>query len=131
MNPRVTNPAYRLGRLSKARQFATAASLFHEDATSHSELRDAYVTLAVHSGIASSDVIAASVLGEYSSGDSHSAAVSLLKKADSASGTQLARLLELKTKAGYGHNTVSHRDVMTAYSCHIRLLGRAEALSGP
>lgn len=130
MNPRVTDPAYRRGRLSKARQFATAASLFHDDATSHSELRDAYVTLAVHSGIASSDVIAASALGEYSSSDSHSAAVSLLKKADSKSATQLARLLELKTKAGYGRNTVSHRDVMTAYSCHVRLLEKAEFVVG-
>lgn len=57
MNPRVTDSAYGSGRLRKALEFAQAASIFFDDTDSSAELRDAYVTLAIHSGIASSDAI--------------------------------------------------------------------------
>ena len=126
MNPRVNDSAHRGGRLKKAREFAHAASLFIDDTNENIELRDAYVTLAVHSGIAFRDVICANVLGEYSSGDSHNSAVALLKKADPKAALLLLRLLGLKTKAGYGHNAVSNREVKTAHSAHIELLERAE-----
>ena len=126
MNPRVTDSTYREGRLRKAREFAQAASLFIDDTSESVELRDAYVTLAVHSGIASGDVICANMLGEYSAGDSHNTAASLLERADPKAGRLLARLLGLKTKAGYGHNAVSNREVRTAYTSHVELLDRAE-----
>lgn len=80
MNPHVIDRTFAIGRLQKAREFAATASILFDEATRNSEHGDAYVTMAIHSGIASSDVICAVKLREYSAGDSHAAAVSLLKK---------------------------------------------------
>lgn len=126
MNPRVTDSTYGSGRLRKALEFAQAASIFFDDTDSSAELRDAYVTLAIHSGIASSDVICAKRLGEYSAGDSHHAAIAMLKRAEPHAALSLSRLLDLKTKAGYGHNSVSARDVKMAHSSHLSLLEIAQ-----
>lgn len=81
----------------KARQFATVAQGLHpvEQST------DAFVSLAVLSGIASSDVICCRRPGEYASGQSHSEAVELLAQADKRAARALNVLLGLKASAEY------------------------------
>ncbi|MBK5238798.1 MAG: hypothetical protein JJE28_06780 [Actinomycetales bacterium] len=126
MTPKVTDTSFRIGRLKKANQFAEAASVFFDEALGSANLGDTYVTLAIHCGIAASDVICAAKLGEYSAADSHSAAVAMLKKANPAAAVLLSRLLELKTKAGYGHRPVSAADIRKAEGAHKKLLHLAE-----
>lgn len=114
------------GRYRKAEQFADAASLFRDDATEDvGEFGDAYVTLAVHSGIASADVIAISLIGEYSPTGNHEESVAVLKKADAESAKHLERLLGMKTKAGYAYRPASNEDVSKAHRAHEALLARA------
>lgn len=128
MNPHVIDRTFAAGRLQKAREFAATASILFDEATRNSEHDDAYVTMAIHSGIASSDVICAVKLREYSAGDSHTAAVSLLKKVNPAAATLLSRLLSLKTKSAYGHRAVSTAGVRSAESAHKKLLIIAEQI---
>jgi len=49
-----------------------------------------------------------------------------LKKANPEASVLLSRLLELKTKAGYGHRPVSAADIRKAESAHKKLLHLAE-----
>ncbi|MDH6531803.1 hypothetical protein M2119_000040 [Aurantimicrobium minutum] len=126
MNPQVVDPTFKIGRLQKAREFAETAAVLFDDATRNSDHGDVYVTMAIHSGIASSDVICATKLGEYSAADSHAAAVALLKKADSTAASLLSKLLNMKTKSAYGHRAVNGSEVRTAESAHKKLLALAE-----
>lgn len=128
MNPAVIDPTFANGRLQKAHEFAEAAAVLFDDATRNSEHGDVYVTLAVHSGIASSDVICATKLAEYSSADSHAAAVTLLKKANPEAAALLSKLLNMKTKSAYGHRAVNASEVRSAESAHKKLLTIAEQL---
>lgn len=128
MNPKVVDSAFTRGRLLKAREFAETAALLFDDAARNSEHGDAYVTLAIHSGIASSDVVCATKLGEYSAAESHAVAVALLKKASPDAAALLSKLLSLKTKSGYGYRSVSATEVRTAASCHKKLLELAEQI---
>lgn len=106
--------ATRRGRLRKAEQFIGAAARIRDLADDQYELADAYVTLCVHAGIAASDVICCSRLGEYAQGDKHNDAVGLLRKADPEVATHLSTLLNLKTKSGYSHAPVTADDVKRA-----------------
>jgi hypothetical protein len=126
MNPRVVDSTFEVGRLHKAREFAEIAALLFDGATRNSDHGDVYVTMAIHSGIASSDVICATKLNEYSSGESHAAAVALLKKANTEAAALLSKLLSMKTKSAYGHRAVSAAEVRTAESAHKKLLAIAE-----
>ena len=126
--PRTADKEVGNGRWLKALQFAEAASLHFDNSTETSESPDSYVTLAVHSGIASSDTICISKLGVYSANGSHAEATALLRKADPEAATHLGRLLSLKTKAGYSHSVASTKDVQTAARAHKRLLEIAQAL---
>ena len=99
MNPKVIDPTFKIGRLQKAREFAETAAVLFDDATRNSDHGDVYVTMAIHSGIASSDVICAAKLGEYSAADSHGAAVTLLMKANPEAASLLSKLLNMKTKS--------------------------------
>lgn len=128
MNPKIVDSAFKNGRLLKAREFASTASVLFDDATRNSDHGDAYVTMAIHSGIASSDVICAAKLGEYSAADSHSAAVALLKKANPEAASLLSKLLSLKTKSAYGHRAVTAAEVRSAESTHKKLLDIAERI---
>ncbi len=125
MTPTVRDPTFLRGRMKKARQFADAASLFVEDARTSGELSDAYVTLAIHSGIAAADVICVARTGQYSGGDSHSEAVALLKGADQTASKHLARLLTMKASAGYSHRPATKDDVRKAERAHGALLDLA------
>ena len=128
MNPKIVDSAFKNGRLLKAREFAATASVLSDDATRNSDHGDAYVTMAIHSGIASSDVICAAKLGEYSAADSHSAAVALLKKTNPEATSLLSKLLSLKTKSAYGHRAVTAAEVRSAESTHKKLLDIAERI---
>lgn len=128
MNPAVRDPAFARGRLQKAREFAETASLLFDEASRNSEHGDVYVTMAIHSGIASSDVICATKLGEFSAADSHGTAVALLKKANADAALLLSKLLNMKTKSAYGHRAVNATEVRAAESAHKKLLTIAEQI---
>ena len=106
-------PAIERGRRRKAEQFATAARML-EELEDDDELIDVIVTLCVHSGIAASDVICLKRLGTHVKGEGHAEAVSHLKQANGAASSTLATLLGMKTKAGYGFDSVSRTDLVRA-----------------
>ena len=108
-NRRTCPEGFAAARLAKANGFMEAAELtktFDEAI----ELRDAYVTLWIHSGIASADYICCKRLGEYHSSDNHNAAIAALAGVDKELAEQLRRLLRLKTKAGYSGAPASADD---------------------
>ncbi|MFN3866523.1 MAG: hypothetical protein ACK4MD_07395 [Demequina sp.] len=125
--PRAASQGELEGRWAKARQFADVCDLIEHDASVDGDLVDAYVTLAVHSGIASADVICISALGAYWANGNHDQAVTLLARADAKAANHLRRLLALKTKAGYSHRPASAADVKTAAAAHQTLLEIARA----
>jgi hypothetical protein len=99
------NAGIRRGRLRKAEQFIEAAHLIRDIADEHEDVADAYVTLCVHAGIAASDVICCTSLGEHAQGENHNEAIGLLTKADKNAAKHLNTLLKLKTKSGYSHTS--------------------------
>ena len=125
--------ATRTGRLRKAGQFLDAAAIVQTMSEGETDLEDAYVTLCVHSGIASSDVICCAVLGKHARGESHDEAIALLKTADADAAKHLSVLLGLKSKAGYTALAIGPSDVKRAQRAAERLfeLGqRAHANTG-
>lgn len=116
----------RRGRLAKAVQFFDVAADVTDLADDDRDSGDAYVTLLVHSGIASADAICCARLGEYSSGENHQEAAGLLSK---AAGTVMANnlrtLLGLKTKAGYSHTPMTQTDRKRALRAATELLAAA------
>ena len=84
-------------------QVATDARVLAED----NEVADAAVTLYGHAGIAAAEAICAAALGEHSQGSDHSQAVMLLSTVDKTAARHLNTLLQMKTRAGYGHNPIS------------------------
>lgn len=126
MSTRPCDGSIAAGRFDKAVQFMRAAEDVGDLADDQGEVRDAVVTLLVHAGIAAADVICCKQLGEYSMGsDNHSEAVNLLKKVRTPNGSELAsslaRLLRVKTKAGYAYRPASSED-------HSRAMRAAEKL---
>ncbi|MFJ5958351.1 hypothetical protein ACIQC5_20630 [Paenarthrobacter sp. NPDC092416] len=93
----------------------------------HYEVADAVVTLCVHAGIAASDAICISRLGQYAKGQDHNGAVALLTTADVASGKHLTALLSMKTRAGYGYNPVTADQLKKAVRAMDALLERARS----
>ena len=91
------------------------------------ELRDAVVTLAVHAGIAASDVICLRRLGYYWQSSSHHEAVDHLRRADASSAGHLATLLALKTRAGYGHDTMTSSSMARSVRAMQHLAAAARA----
>lgn len=64
-------------------------------------------SLYILAGIAASDAICASKLGEHSIGENHADALAVLRRADPSLVASLQRLLSRKTEAGYGGAAVS------------------------
>ena len=95
----------RRGRLRKAGQFLEAANLIRDLADENEDVVDAYVTLCVHAGIAASDVICCSDLGEHAQGENHNDAIGLLMRVDKEAAKHLNTLLKLKTKSSYSHTS--------------------------
>lgn len=123
--------ADRRGRMRVAEQFHTAAGLIEEFTGEPGEdnINNAYVTLCVHAGIAAADVICCARLGEYSRGEDHKSAVVLLSKVDKTLGPTLARLLALKTPAGYQPGNVSRQQVASAKRQAEQLITAARDIS--
>ncbi|MBD8078483.1 hypothetical protein IF651_05345 [Cellulosimicrobium arenosum] len=120
--------ATRRGRLDKARQFAEVAHQTQILADGvPGEVADAFVTLAVHAGIAASDVICCVRLGEHARGESHSAATALLATADRDVAKHLSTLLQMKTTAGYSAVPASAQDMLRAARA---MDARAEEIAG-
>ena len=113
------------GRLAKARQFANAFELVRAFAEDNEAIGDVCVTLAVHAGIAASDVICCARLGEHAIGESHVGAIELLRRLDPAQAKKLATLLRLKTMAGYHHESISTQELMQAQRAMTSLVAAA------
>ena len=130
MTPRrqASNPAIIAGRRLKAEQFAEAFNTVHGFAGEPSDVADACVTLAVHAGIAAADTVCCIRLGEHASGDDHREAISLLRQADAQLAKQLATLLEMKSKAGYGHAGITADSLKRAQRAMDGLLSGMRAL---
>lgn len=120
-------PGVRAGRLAKARQLADVAADQLELAGSPGEIADAYVTLAVHAGVAAADAICCARLGHYSRSESHHEAIELLKTVDAAMAKHLQTLLALKTQAAYVAGSVREPDVLRAQRAMDALVRAARA----
>lgn len=111
----------------KAREFHTAAELVlnltEDDPV---ELGSAYVTLAVHAGIAAADVICCARLGRYARGENHDEAASLLRSVSRPLSTDLSVLLGMKTKAGYTAQRIGRQDLLRAQRAVDKLIEAAE-----
>ncbi|MBU6213517.1 MAG: DUF4129 domain-containing protein [Actinomycetales bacterium] len=114
MRTRPCDSHVRAGRRTKAEQFADAFNTVWEYADEPGDVADVCVTLAVHAGIAASDVLTCARLGVHARGDNHGEAVALLRQVDPALATHLAALLEMKSKAGYGHAPATATDLKRA-----------------
>ena len=110
---RACDDAVTAGRLRKAEQFFEAAETVREFADDELDVADAYVTLCVHAGIAAADVICCVSLGTHALGESHSEALALLESVR-PDGSDLAKslraLLGMKTRAGYGAESIAAQD---------------------
>lgn len=115
----------REGRLKKVIAFRDAAEVIEQFMNDGTDLRDAYVTLCVHAGIAAADVICMDALGEYYSGQSHDQAARLLARVDGADSKQLTALLGMKTKAGYSDVPVANDQLARAKRSMDALVDRA------
>jgi len=115
--------------LAKAKEFLTAAEIVLDLADDDPvELGSAYVTLAVHAGIAAADVVCCARLGRYARGDNHDEAIALLRSADRALATELSTLLGMKTRAGYTALRVGQSDLLRAKRAAEKLCAAAELL---
>jgi hypothetical protein len=123
-------PGVRAGRLAKAEQFAGAARDVLLLADEASDVADAFVTLAVHSGIAAADAICCARLGEYSRSERHQDAIGVLARADAAGARHLRVLLGMKTAAGYSSSPVTAENRIRAERAMDALLVTART-TGP
>jgi hypothetical protein len=106
-------PEIQVGRLNKAEQFLRAAEIISES-IEDSQLADAYITLCVHAGIAASDSICCSRLGEHSVGSDHRSAVAFLAQIDEVSSIHLKALLDMKGHSGYSKHPATPEVRITA-----------------
>jgi hypothetical protein len=107
-------PDVRQGRLRKAIEFLDAAILIADPAGGETAATDAFVMLCIQAGIAASDVICCTRLGEYAQGQDHNEAVAMLSQAHKESARHLGVLLGMKTKAAYSHTGISTGDAKRA-----------------
>jgi len=116
--------ATRAGRLTKAEQFWSAAQTIESSAEDETTISDAYTTLAIHAGIAAADVICCARLGEHARGDDHDEAA-LPAQTDRDRAKDLATLLRMKTRSGYGDEPTSRTDRRRAQRAAARLIQAA------
>jgi len=115
------------GRLVNAEQFLDAAKIV-EVMADEDDLLDAQITLCVHAGIAAADVICCSRLGHHSSSQDHRKAVTLLAKAAQEVSADFGRLLQMKTRSGYGPLRSSATTAKSAMRIADRLVEAARRL---
>ena len=128
MSTHKADATIRAGRLAKANQFASAAHDVLDLAEEAQDVADAFATLAVHAGIAASDVICSARLGAYHQGDRHEEAIALLSQADAEAAKSLSVLLRMKTLAGYGYTPVSAANRVKAERAMDALVAAANAV---
>lgn len=130
MRTKSCTAAVREGRLRKANRFLDAAETIREFADEDlDEAGDAFVTLCVHAGIAAADALCCASLGVHAQGENHDDAVALLAKVDKDIAKELAKLLRLKTKAGYTHTPVTAEEFKRAGRAAEALVERARRIS--
>jgi len=129
MRTKPCSAAIAQGRLNKANQFLTAAETIRD--VTDDESADVFVSLCVLAGIAASDVICCSILGEHAQGESHDDATRLLASADKEAAKSLATLLRLKTKAGYGHSSATNDEFKKAGRAADALVEKARRVHRP
>jgi hypothetical protein len=122
---RKSSGAFQAGRLSKATEFHDAATLIEDDAP------NAAVDLFVDAGIAAADVICASKLGEYATGENHNEAIALLEKAQPDVARYLRALLNMKSKVAYTHQSVRSDDRKKASRSASKLVEAARRIAKP
>ncbi|WP_147303929.1 hypothetical protein [Subtercola boreus] len=99
-------------RLKEARLYLAAAELLDLGSAAENKVAGSNAILA---GIAAADAICGLVLGQRSSGDDHTQAISLLEQATHPSTkttTSLKRLLTQKTPVQYGADAISASDAV-------------------
>lgn len=74
---------------------------------------------------AAADAICARALGRYAQGQSHQEAVTLLASVDKPSSHSLSALLEMKTRAGFGHDPISKTKLINAQRAARTLVDKA------
>ncbi|MDO5513073.1 hypothetical protein [Corynebacterium sp.] len=92
--------------------------LLHESAH-----EDSCASLYVHAGIAAADAICAKSLGVHAKGPDHRQAVRLLAEVNKSAANKLELLLSLKTRAEYGHESISSTQLIQARRAAAHLIG--------
>ncbi|WP_423260635.1 hypothetical protein [Herbiconiux sp. 11R-BC] len=113
------------GRRAKLHQFHEAVNVIRTVVDDDDELIDVVVTLCVHAGIAASDVICLRSLGHYWRSGNHAEAVTHLRRVDPESARLLHELLNLKSRAAYGHDAVTKAQLTKATRAMDRLVEAA------
>lgn len=123
---RPCDAAHARARLRIAETFFDSSDTLSEDDDPYRG--NALVTNYVHSGIAASDAICCTELGEHAQGQDHTEATALLRKVP-RDGREMARalgtLLSLKTEAGYGTRPTTAEKVKRAQRAADKLLRAA------
>lgn len=119
----------RRGRLTKARRFFDVADDALQLADDATDVADAATTLYVHAGIAAADAICAKALQKHAKGQDHNQAVTLLETIDREASKNLRILLQMKTRAAYGHDPVGADQLRRARRAARSLLDKALLLS--
>jgi hypothetical protein len=121
------------GRLKQAVQFLTAADTIRELAERPSDISNVFVTNCVLAGIAAADAICCKALGEHARGESHDEAFQLIERVRPG-GSDLANalrtLLQFKTQAGYGAETISDDAMKRADRAATKLVNAAKERVG-
>ncbi len=125
---RPCTPAVIEGRKSKAEQFMKAAEIVRRN-IDDIELADALITLAVHAGIAASDVICCTKSGVHPSGPNHFDAIQRLAEADTNLARELKVLLSMKGKSGYGEDLSSKESAERAFDAATVLVKSAMGIA--
>lgn len=110
-----------MSRLAQARDFLEVA-----DVALAGEKFDPAASDAVLAGIAAADAICCAVLHRRSSDGDHLTSKDLVDEVDPKAGTQLGRLLSIKSRAQYDSRSVTSTDATNAVRRAARLVEMAE-----
>jgi len=103
-------PEVQAARLKKANDFLEAANIIEEHIDDESgALRESYVTLCVHAGMAAADVICCNKYQRHSVDGAHDSATDYLKQFDKTNAIHLETLLLIKTNSAYTEHHSSHQ----------------------
>lgn len=125
MRTRPCTDAIRMGRLSKAISFYTAAKRTYALAQTEPDSVDSAATLFVQAGIAASDVLCCVQLKMHARGQDHADAVGLLARVSKPLASDLRTLLELKSPVAYSHERTSKAKLDRAARAAARLVEAA------